>query len=50
MEVNWALGHQAVEAAMKDGHLLAESVAEARSGSFALQSNMLKPKIDPDVT
>lgn len=49
MEVNWALGHQAVEAAMKDGHLLAESIAEGRSGSFALQANMLKPKIEPEI-
>ncbi|MBL0915794.1 MAG: DUF3734 domain-containing protein, partial [Sphingopyxis sp.] len=45
MEVNWALGHAAVEAAMKDGHLLAESIAEGRSDSFAVQSGDLRPKV-----
>lgn len=44
MEVNWALGRAAVEAAMKDGHLLAESIAEGRSDSFAVQSGDLRPK------
>ena len=44
MEVNWDLGRAAVEAAMKDGHLLAESIAEGRSDSFAVQSDALKPK------
>ena len=44
MEVNWALGRDAVEAAMKDGHLLADSIAEGRSDSFAVQSDGLKPK------
>ena len=44
MEVNWALGRDAVEAAMKDGHLLAESIAEGRSDSFAVQSGGLRPK------
>lgn len=46
MEVNWALGHAAVEEAMKDGHLLAESIAEGRSDSFVLQSEALRPKPD----
>jgi NTE family protein len=50
MEVNWALGHAAVDAAMKDGHLLADSIAEGRSDSFAVQSNALRPKIDPGVS
>ncbi|WP_432770765.1 MAG: patatin-like phospholipase family protein [Sphingopyxis sp.] len=50
MEVNWALGGAAVEAAMKDGHLLAESIAEGRSDSFAVQSNALRPKADPGVS
>lgn len=50
MEVNWALGHAAVDAAMKDGHLLADSIAEGRSGSFAVQSNALRPKPDPDIS
>lgn len=49
MEVNWALGGAAVEAVMKDGHLLAESIAEGRSDSFALQSDALRPKADPDL-
>ncbi|MBN8841641.1 MAG: DUF3734 domain-containing protein [Sphingomonadales bacterium] len=44
MEINWALGRAAVEAAMKDGHLLAESIAEGRSDSFAVQSGDLRPK------
>lgn len=44
MEANWALGRAAVEAAMKDGHLLAESIAEGRSDSFAVQSGDLRPK------
>jgi NTE family protein len=35
---------------MKDGHLLAESIAEGRSDSFAVQSNALRPKIIPDVS
>ena len=50
MEVNWALGRDAVEAAMKDGHLLADSIAEGRSDSFAVQSNALRPKTEPDVS
>ncbi|WP_137751802.1 patatin-like phospholipase family protein [Sphingopyxis sp. L1A2A] len=50
MEVNWALGRAAVEAAMKDGHLLADSIAEGRSGSFAVQSDALRPKADPDIS
>jgi NTE family protein len=50
MEANWALGHAAVEAVMKDGHLLAESIAEGRSDSFAVQSNALRPKADPGVS
>ncbi|MBA3941926.1 MAG: hypothetical protein C0520_12010 [Sphingopyxis sp.] len=50
MEVNWALGRGAVEAAMKDGHLLAESIAEGRSDSFAVQSNALQPKADPKIS
>lgn len=49
METNWALGRAAVEAAMKDGHLLAESIAEGRSGSFAVQSDALRPKPDLDI-
>lgn len=49
MEVNWALGHEAVEAAMKDGHLLADSIAEGRSDSFAVQSNALRPKAGEDL-
>ena len=44
MEVNWALGRDAVEAAMKGGQLLAESIVEGRSDSFAVQSDMLRPK------
>ena len=44
MEVNWALGRSAVEAAMKEGQLLAESIAEGRSDSFTVQSDMLRPK------
>jgi len=44
MEANWALGRAAVEAAMKDGHLLAESIAEGRSDSFAVQADLLRPK------
>lgn len=44
MEVNWALGRAAVEAAMKDGQLLAQSIAEGRSDSFAVQSDGLRPK------
>ncbi|MGN6691918.1 MAG: patatin-like phospholipase family protein [Sphingopyxis sp.] len=44
MEVNWALGRAAVEAAMKEGQLLAESIAEGRSDSFAVQSDRLRPK------
>lgn len=50
MEVNWALGRAAVEEAMKDGHLLAESIAEGRSDSFAVQSNALRPKSDSSVS
>ncbi|WP_447762244.1 patatin-like phospholipase family protein [Sphingopyxis panaciterrae] len=50
MEVNWALGRAAVEAAMKDGHLLADSIAEGRSDSFAVQSNALRPKAGEDVS
>jgi len=50
MEANWALGRAAVEAAMKDGHLLAQSIAEGRSESFAVQSNELRPKATPDVS
>src|SRR3546814_5356840 len=34
MEANRALGRAAVDAAMKDGHLLAASIAEGRSESF----------------
>lgn len=49
MEANWALGRAAVEAAMKDGHLLADSIAEGRSGSFAVQSDALRSKADPDI-
>lgn len=49
MESNWALGRAAVEAAMKDGHLLAESVAEGRSNSFAVQADALRPKENPDI-
>lgn len=48
MEVNWALGRAAVEAAMKDGHLLAESIAEGRSDSFAVQPDGLKPKVNTE--
>ncbi|UKK84560.1 patatin-like phospholipase family protein [Sphingopyxis sp. BSN-002] len=44
MEVNWALGKAAVEAAMKDGKLLAESIVEGRSDSFAVRSGDLRPK------
>ena len=29
---------------MKDGHLLAESIAEGRSDSFAVQADLLRPK------
>lgn len=50
MEANWALGRAAVEAAMKDGHVLAQSIAEGRSESFAVQSNELRPKATPDVS
>lgn len=46
MKVNWALGRAAVEAAMKDGHLLAESIAEGRSESFSVRSDELRPKAD----
>lgn len=46
MDVNWALGRAAVEAAMKDGTLLAESIAEGRSDSFAVRSGDLRPKAD----
>lgn len=49
MEANWALGRAAVEAAMKDGHLLADSIAEGRSGSFAVQSDALRSKADHDI-
>ncbi len=49
MEVNWALGGAAVEAVMNNGHLLAESIAEGRSESFALQSDTLRPKADLDL-
>ena len=35
---------------MKDGHLLADSIAEGRSDSFAVQSNALRPKAEPDVS
>ncbi len=49
MEVNWTLGRDAVEAAMKDGHLLADSIAEGRSDSFAVQSGGLKPKSGPGI-
>jgi NTE family protein len=48
--VNWALGRAAVEAAMKDGHLLADSIAEGRSESFAVQAGGLHPKAIPDVS
>jgi len=48
MDTNWALGRAAVEAAMKDGHLLAESIAEGRSGSFAVRSDALRPKPEAD--
>ncbi|MBL0767354.1 patatin-like phospholipase family protein [Sphingopyxis sp. DHUNG17] len=48
METNWALGRAAVEAAMKDGHLLAQSIVEGRSEAFAVQSNALRPKVVPD--
>ena len=41
--------NSAVEAAMKDGHLLAESIAEGRSDSFAVQADGLKPKADKDI-
>lgn len=44
MEVNWALGKAAVDAAMKDGDLLAESIVEGRSDSFAVQAGDLRPK------
>ncbi|MDZ3831044.1 MAG: patatin-like phospholipase family protein [Sphingopyxis sp.] len=50
MEVNWSMGRAAVEAAMKDGHLLAESIAEGRSESFAVHSDALQPKADPDIS
>lgn len=50
MEANWAQGRAAVEAAMKDGHLLAESIAEGRSDSFAVQSNALRPKVEPEIS
>src|SRR3546814_9236365 len=48
MEANWALGRAAVEAAMKGGHLLAQSIAEGRSESFAAQADELRPKAVPD--
>ena len=48
VEANWAQGRAAVEAAMKDGHLLAESIAEGRSNSFAVQSGGLEPKQLPE--
>jgi len=48
MDTNWALGRAAVEAAMKDGHLLADSIAEGRSGSFAVRSDALRPKPEAD--
>ena len=48
MEANWALGRAAVEAAMKDGHLLAQSIAEGRSESFAVHADELRPKVVPD--
>ena len=48
MEANWAQGRAAVEAAMKDGHLLADSIAEGRSESFAVQPGGLQPKAVPD--
>src|SRR3546814_12790459 len=44
MEANWALGRAAVEAAMKDGHLLAQSIAEGRSESFAVPAAQLRPQ------
>jgi NTE family protein len=44
MEINWALGKAAVDAAMKDGQLLAESIVEGRSDSFAVRSGDLRPK------
>ncbi|MBL8651345.1 MAG: patatin-like phospholipase family protein [Sphingopyxis sp.] len=44
VEANWAQGRDAVEAAMEDGHLLAESIAEGRSESFAVRAGGLKPK------
>lgn len=44
MEANWQMGHAAVEDVMKDGHLLAESIAEGRSNSFSIQSEALRPK------
>ena len=46
MDANWALGRAAVEASLKEGQLLAESIAEGRSDSFAVQSDMLRPKND----
>jgi len=49
MEANWALGRAAVEAAMKDGHLLAQSIAEGRSESFAVQAEQLRPKAVGDL-
>jgi len=48
MQANWALGRAAVEAAMKDGHLLAQSIAEGRSESFAVHADELRPKVVPD--
>lgn len=44
MDANWALGRAAVEASLKDGHLLAESIAEGRSDSFAIEAGGLQPK------
>ena len=48
VEANWAQGRAAVEAAMQDGHLLAESIAEGRSNSFAVRAGGLTPKQDPE--
>lgn len=50
MEVNWALGRAAVEAAMKEGQLLAESIVEGRSDSFAVQPEGLRPKAGKDIS
>ncbi|WP_033073189.1 patatin-like phospholipase family protein [Sphingopyxis sp. MWB1] len=48
VEVNWAQGRAAVEAAMKDGQLLAQSIAEGRSESFAVHSDALHAKADEE--